>query len=387
MADTAAEHLATKPSRAAAGPSLGLPPGWWPVAHGEEIGRHPGAFRLGSRDLAVYRDLQGVVRAVDDSCPHRRLPLSMGRITEDGSLQCAYHGWCFDGATGRCTSIPNLSESEKVPAGIKVAAFTTAENVADLLGFGLRTPVLAPAVGPPTGEEPEEGTTMFDADVADGLVLVWTGEQAPDAVPASRTAAGSDGAAFTGTVEVRAPHRAVADALMLNAGAALGLGVLLGSGDELCDPDVAVRGTGVVARRERVAFALPRMSTYGPLNDRVVAAVTTVDATTGLTRIKVAADGRRPAYRVVVGLTPIGPYRTVVRWRGTAEGPGAAAWAVGARATSAARIRARRAAGSVESLVDTVETAAGGTDPAVRALRALRAEQDGTATTTDGGTS
>ncbi len=75
----------------------------------------------------------------------------MGRITEDGYLQCPYHGWCFDGATGRCTAIPNLHEHETIPGRIKVAAFTTAENVADILGFGLRTPMLAPSVGLPTG--------------------------------------------------------------------------------------------------------------------------------------------------------------------------------------------------------------------------------------------
>lgn len=48
---------------------------------------------------------QGVV-ALRDRCPHRAAALSEGRMTPDGQLQCAYHGWSFDGASGICTNIP-----------------------------------------------------------------------------------------------------------------------------------------------------------------------------------------------------------------------------------------------------------------------------------------
>ncbi len=60
----------------------------------------------------MYRDSVGTVRALANRCPHRRLPLSMGRVIPDG-LQCGYHGWTFDGATGRCTLIPNFQPEEK----------------------------------------------------------------------------------------------------------------------------------------------------------------------------------------------------------------------------------------------------------------------------------
>ena len=52
---------------------------------------------------------QGVV-ALRDRCPHRAAALSEGRMTPDGQLQCAYHGWSFDGASGICTNIPQVSE-------------------------------------------------------------------------------------------------------------------------------------------------------------------------------------------------------------------------------------------------------------------------------------
>lgn len=47
--------------------------------------------------------------AMIDRCPHRAAALSEGLLTADGSFQCAYHGWTFDGETGDCTKIPQLA--------------------------------------------------------------------------------------------------------------------------------------------------------------------------------------------------------------------------------------------------------------------------------------
>ena len=44
----------------------------------------------------------------DDACPHRLAPLSDGRIDKLGRLQCAYHGWCFNGS-GHCKLIPQAT--------------------------------------------------------------------------------------------------------------------------------------------------------------------------------------------------------------------------------------------------------------------------------------
>ena len=52
---------------------------------------------------------QGVV-ALRDRCPHRAAALSEGRMMPDGQLQCAYHGWSFDGESGICTNIPQVPQ-------------------------------------------------------------------------------------------------------------------------------------------------------------------------------------------------------------------------------------------------------------------------------------
>ena len=350
---------------------FGLPDGWWPVAHSEEVRQHPGAFRLGSQDLAIYRDLSGTVRAVADRCPHRRLPLSMGRLTEDGSIQCPYHGWSFDGATGRCTAIPNLSADERVPNGIKVRAFSAAENIAEFMGYGVRTSKLAPPVGPPTGEEPAEGTTMYDASIADGMVFIWTGAEPPTTMPGPPSSKSSTATATTGTTQIRAPHAAVAEAILLNPGSALGLGALIGAGDELCSPAVTSRSGIVSVRRERYTYDLPRASTFEPLSHRVTTSTITAVADTGLTRVEVVGERRTPGCQVTIGITPIDTYRTVLRWRAVLTGPGRRFFSLGAHALSTAHRLVGRASDACEALSDSTSRSP---DAGVRALRKARSQ-------------
>jgi nitrite reductase/ring-hydroxylating ferredoxin subunit len=65
--------------------------------------------------LVVFRDGTGRARALLDRCPHRNLPLSLGRVADDGCLECCYHGWRFD-ATGTCVAVPGLLEGPDAAA-------------------------------------------------------------------------------------------------------------------------------------------------------------------------------------------------------------------------------------------------------------------------------
>jgi nitrite reductase (NADH) small subunit len=55
-------------------------------------------FNAGSRTLCIA-NIGGVIRALDNECPHRGGPLADGMI-ERGKLVCPWHGWSFDPATG-----------------------------------------------------------------------------------------------------------------------------------------------------------------------------------------------------------------------------------------------------------------------------------------------
>ena len=86
---------------------------WHPVARVEELTDAPLAVELLGERWVLARLGDGI-RAFVDECPHRRAPLSAGRVRDDGTLQCAYHGWRF-GSDGGCTLVPALGPGAPLP--------------------------------------------------------------------------------------------------------------------------------------------------------------------------------------------------------------------------------------------------------------------------------
>jgi nitrite reductase/ring-hydroxylating ferredoxin subunit len=126
-------------SRPATQPSV-----WWAVARSEEVtAARPINVEIGDQPVVLWRDAGGVARALEDRCPHRRAPLSRGCVLESGMLQCGYHGWTFDGATGQLKDIPNLKGQQKFPAIYRAAPFGVVES------GGFVRVCLDPAAQPP----------------------------------------------------------------------------------------------------------------------------------------------------------------------------------------------------------------------------------------------
>jgi phenylpropionate dioxygenase-like ring-hydroxylating dioxygenase large terminal subunit len=80
---------------------------WHPVALASALADAPLAVQLLDTPLVLWRDGSGTPQAFTDRCPHRGARLSLGRVCE-GRLECAYHGWRFDGGSGRVAQIPAL---------------------------------------------------------------------------------------------------------------------------------------------------------------------------------------------------------------------------------------------------------------------------------------
>ena len=76
---------------------------WFPVAIEDQLAAGPVGGVLLDQPLVIYRSGDEVVVA-DDLCPHRGVPLSMGRQDGDG-IRCTYHGLRF-GTGGRCNHVP-----------------------------------------------------------------------------------------------------------------------------------------------------------------------------------------------------------------------------------------------------------------------------------------
>jgi phenylpropionate dioxygenase-like ring-hydroxylating dioxygenase large terminal subunit len=95
-----------------------------PVLDAGALRDAPVGVRLLGEDYVLWRDAAGLARAARDRCPHRGTKLSLGKVC-DGQLECAYHGWRFDGE-GRCKLIPALPGFVP-PASHALATYTLVE--------------------------------------------------------------------------------------------------------------------------------------------------------------------------------------------------------------------------------------------------------------------
>ena len=91
---------------------------WYVAAWDHEIRDRLHPLRLLGERLVFFRRGDGRVVALEDACPHRKLPLSMGRLQGD-EVECGYHGLTFDSA-GACTRAPGM---RRVPPGACVRAY------------------------------------------------------------------------------------------------------------------------------------------------------------------------------------------------------------------------------------------------------------------------
>ena len=100
---------------------------WLPLEFADRIsdGEPYGTHVLG-RPVVLFRDETGAPRCLEDHCPHRGTPLSLGSV-DKGRLRCGYHGWEFDGC-GRCTRIPSVAEREIRVARQLVKSLPAAER-------------------------------------------------------------------------------------------------------------------------------------------------------------------------------------------------------------------------------------------------------------------
>jgi phenylpropionate dioxygenase-like ring-hydroxylating dioxygenase large terminal subunit len=96
---------------------------WYVVAAGDEVGEAPlGRVVLGE-PVVLFRDATGTAVALADRCPHRRYPLSLGRV-DAGRLVCGYHGFTFDG-TGGCVAVPG---QDHIPSRADVRTYPLVER-------------------------------------------------------------------------------------------------------------------------------------------------------------------------------------------------------------------------------------------------------------------
>lgn len=107
---------------------------WYVLATSAELGRKPLQRMLWGEPLVLFRTASGQAACLLDRCPHRNVPLSAGAVKGE-RLQCAYHGWEFDGA-GRCQHIPAFL-GEPDATNRRVASYPVVEQQGYVWVYGV----------------------------------------------------------------------------------------------------------------------------------------------------------------------------------------------------------------------------------------------------------
>ena len=124
---------------------------WYIGASAGEIGGRPLARRICNEPLVFFRGASGAIVALEDRCPHRKAPLSLGTVV-DGEIACGYHGLKLN-EHGRCAWAP-LQVGE--PPRLAARKYPTVERFGYVFVWMGESPA-ADATGLPSWEFMEQG--------------------------------------------------------------------------------------------------------------------------------------------------------------------------------------------------------------------------------------
>ncbi|CAI8198384.1 MAG: Toluene-4-sulfonate monooxygenase system iron-sulfur subunit TsaM1 [SAR116 cluster bacterium] len=92
---------------------------WYVAGWSADFTNSLSALRILDEPIVIFRTEQGVPAALEDACPHRKLPLSKGRLKGD-HVECGYHGLTFD-CSGACVKAP--TQEGTLPGGVRVRSY------------------------------------------------------------------------------------------------------------------------------------------------------------------------------------------------------------------------------------------------------------------------
>lgn len=69
-------------------------------------------YCFSGENFAVFRTADGKARITRAYCPHLGANLAVGGAVKGDCIECPFHKWRFDGATGKCVSIPNVETGQ-----------------------------------------------------------------------------------------------------------------------------------------------------------------------------------------------------------------------------------------------------------------------------------
>jgi nitrite reductase/ring-hydroxylating ferredoxin subunit len=100
---------------------------WYPTVWASEVGDKPVPLTVCGERIVLVRD-GDTVRGLHDRCPHRGVPLSLGRRQFPGTISCPYHGWTYDLTDGRLCAVLTDGPDSPICGRVSVATYPVEER-------------------------------------------------------------------------------------------------------------------------------------------------------------------------------------------------------------------------------------------------------------------
>ncbi len=109
---------------------------WYPMALSDEVKDAPIKSQALGQSFALFRDDEGRVHCLADTCVHRGGSLGTGtRKGKQGDcIECPYHGWRYN-SRGECVHIPTLRKNAHIPGRARVDCYPVEERYGLVFAF------------------------------------------------------------------------------------------------------------------------------------------------------------------------------------------------------------------------------------------------------------
>lgn len=97
---------------------------WYVAGRSADFGRTLTASKLLGENIVIFRGEQDEPIALEDACPHRKLPLSHGQL-QGSTVVCGYHGLTFD-CSGSCVAAP--TQENAIPRRAVVRSYPVKDH-------------------------------------------------------------------------------------------------------------------------------------------------------------------------------------------------------------------------------------------------------------------
>ncbi|MBO0876460.1 MAG: Rieske 2Fe-2S domain-containing protein, partial [Pseudonocardia sp.] len=108
--------------------TLGFRDYWYPTIWAHQVRDRPVPVTVAGEKIVLVRD-GDIVRGLHDRCPHRGVPLSLGRRQFPHTISCVYHGWTFGLSNGRLCAVITDGPDSPIREKVSVATYPVQERL------------------------------------------------------------------------------------------------------------------------------------------------------------------------------------------------------------------------------------------------------------------